>query len=122
MTEARGGDRMRALMGAKIVFNFGSVSQDCLIRNMSEAGAKIVVAPDVSLPDVFDLVVPSRQTTYRAHLRWRSRNEIGVAFNPPETAPVLQRVALLEVENQVLRRQLAEAQRNIVALQGPRLD
>ena len=122
MTEARGGDRMRALMGAKIVFNFGSVSHDCLIRNMSEAGAKIVVAPDVGLPDVFDLVVPSRQTTYRARLRWRSLDEIGVAFSPSDSEPVTQRIALLEVENKVLRRQLAEAQRNIVALQGPRLD
>ena len=63
-----------------------------------------------------------RQTTYRARLRWRSLDEIGVAFSPSDSEPVTQRIALLEVENKVLRRQLAEAQRNIVALQGPRLD
>jgi hypothetical protein len=111
MVEARVAERLRVNVNAQIVFNYGATSYECTIRNLSESGAKLILAKNLTLPEAFDLVVPSRRRTYCARLRWRIEDEIGVAFVSDKSTSLTERVALLESENQALRRQLAEARR-----------
>jgi hypothetical protein len=83
----------------------------CLVRDLSEKGARIVFSDTVTLPDVVDLYIPQRDQTLRARVEWRRNDEIGLGFTatertaeaPPSATEVVQRVAMLEAEIASLR-------------------
>jgi hypothetical protein len=111
MTEARRSDRLKSLLRARIVFNGGSSTIECLIRNISAHGMRLELAESLSVPGEFDLEVPHKGRTYRTRLVWRGSGMIGVAYVPPEAEAIrggdgeLQR---LERENAALRAQLRQ--------------
>jgi hypothetical protein len=110
MPEARRSDRLKSLLRAKIVFNGGSSSIECLIRNVSAHGMRLEIAESLSVPGEFDLEVPHKGRSYRTRLVWRGDGMIGVAFVPANAEPArpdgdLQR---LERENAELRTQLRQ--------------
>jgi hypothetical protein len=110
MPEARRSDRLKSLLRARIVFNGGSSTIECLIRNVSGHGMRLELAESLSVPGEFDLEVPHKGRTYRTRLVWRGDGMIGVAFVPPNAEPIpahgeLQR---LERENAELRTQLRQ--------------
>lgn len=72
--------RRRAFIAAKIVYQNGAVAVDCVIRNISATGAKIDVSESIVLPSHFDIVIPQKNVSHRAELRWRHGGETGVAF------------------------------------------
>ena len=84
----------------------------CLVRDLSEKGARIIFSDTMTLPDMLELYIPQREQTLRARVTWRRNDEIGLAFfteneratEPTPTATeVAQRVALLEAEIDSLR-------------------
>lgn len=124
MSEHRRETRQRVFLKGRIVFNNGSSSFDCLVRDMSSSGARLVMSDATTLPEVFDLYIPQKDRTYRSTLRWRREDGIGVTFEKPgrattvATTPdpaaaeasvtmLLRRVSELETENAALRRLLA---------------
>lgn len=124
MSEHRRETRQRVFLKGRIVFNNGSSSFDCLVRDMSSSGARLVMSDAATLPEAFDLYIPQKDRTYRATLRWRRTDGIGVIFEDPARAPapaaapdpvateasvtmLLRRVSELETENAALRRLLA---------------
>ncbi|MCJ2070071.1 PilZ domain-containing protein [Methylobacterium sp. J-030] len=123
MSEHRRETRQRVFLKGRIVFNNGSSSFDCLVRDMSSSGARLVMSDTATLPEAFDLYIPQKDRTYRATLRWRREDGIGVTFEDPARAPppaapdpaaseasvtmLLRRVSELETENAALRRLLA---------------
>ncbi|MEE7494666.1 PilZ domain-containing protein [Methylobacterium oryzae] len=124
MSEHRRETRQRVFLKGRIVFNNGSSSLDCLVRDMSPAGARLVMSEATTLPDAFDLYIPQKDRTYRATLRWRREDGIGVTFEAPARADtaaaspdpaatdasvtlLLKRISELETENAALRRLLA---------------
>jgi hypothetical protein len=126
MSEHRRETRQRVFLKGRIVFNNGSSSFDCLVRDMSSSGARLVMSDAATLPEVFDLYIPQKDRTYRATLRWRREDGIGVTFEEParvaappaapdpvateaSLALLLRRVSELEAENAALRRLLAAA-------------
>src|SRR3954452_18509216 len=72
--------RLKALLAAQISFNNGQSTLDCLIRNLSDTGAKLIVSATVTLPECFDLIVPPKSLTRRARIAWRRGEEIGGRF------------------------------------------
>jgi len=50
----------------------------CLVRDMSEKGARIVFSDTVTLPDVVERYIPQREQTLRARVTWRRNDEIGL--------------------------------------------
>src|SRR4029450_1334666 len=76
----RAAPRMRTLIAAKISFNNGQSALDCLIRNLSDTGAKLIVSAAVTLPECFDLLIPQKSVTRRVRIAWRRDEEIGVRF------------------------------------------
>jgi hypothetical protein len=125
MSEHRRETRQRVFLKGRIVFNNGSSSFDCLVRDLSSSGARLVMSDATTLPDAFDLYIPQKDRTYRATLRWRREDGIGVTFEEPARAAptpapapdlpaseasvtlLLRRVSELEAENAALRRLLA---------------
>src|SRR4051812_41856342 len=73
--------RMRTLIAAKISFNNGQSTLDCLIRNLSDTGAKLIVSAAIALPDSFDLLIAQKSVTRRVRIVWRRGEEMGVRFD-----------------------------------------
>src|SRR5215469_7729907 len=96
MSERRSSSRKRAFLQGRIYFDRRRASVDCLVRDISEAGArlKFAHAPAVA-PEVFELYIPHKDESFRAHVQWRVGDEIGVTFEVaddaslgPDAAPV----------------------------------
>lgn len=78
--ENRGAPRRRTLMSAQIRHSGGAVTADCVVRNISDTGAKIDVSQGIVLPERFDLVIPQKNVVHACELRWRRAAEAGIAF------------------------------------------
>jgi hypothetical protein len=122
MSELRRETRLRTFLKGRIVFNNGNSSMDCLIRDISASGARLMLSQTATLPDGFDLIIPAKDRTHKATLRWRKADSVGVTFaeevvrSGPASmadatpAALLARIHELEAENAALRRQLKEAE------------
>jgi uncharacterized small protein (DUF1192 family) len=112
------GERRNARRAKSFLQGFVYVSRKrgalaCLIRDLSDKGARIIFSDTVTLPDMVELYIPQREQTLRARVQWRRNDEIGLAFiaaereREPDATPsageVVQRVALLEAEIATLR-------------------
>ncbi|GJD33600.1 PilZ domain-containing protein [Methylobacterium aerolatum] len=117
--EMRRQPRLRVFLKGRIVFNNGQSSIDCLVRDMSAEGARLMLSETAALPEKFDLYIPQKEKTHRATLRWRREDGVGVTFDQAEApvrefsgdatmAVLLRRVGELEAENAALRRHIAE--------------
>lgn len=71
--------RRKTLLSGRIEFFDRSVF-DCVIRNLSERGARISCDQQVALPDVFDLILVKRRTRKRVRAVWRDEDGIGLTF------------------------------------------
>lgn len=120
-TDKRSEPRKKTFMKGRILFNAGASSMDCLIRDLSEHGAKLELTDTAILPEVFDLYILHKDTTYRSHVRWRNGGHFGVTFNnsarseaptpaPVDIAALERRIAELEAENTTLRSLLSKAE------------
>ncbi len=120
MSELRRETRLRTFLKGRIIFNNGNSSMDCLVRDLSASGARLMLSQTATLPEGFDLVIPAKDRTHKATLRWRKADSVGVTFaeeavrSPaaPDATPavLLARIRELEAENASLRRQLKVAE------------
>jgi hypothetical protein len=80
--EKRISPRRNTMIEATIIFDGGRTRVPCIIRNLSETGAKLeVVDTKVSaIPRTFDLVV-AKVRPQGCSVMWRSLKELGVQFH-----------------------------------------
>jgi hypothetical protein len=107
--------RMPSFLGGRVQMRHLSSTLDCIIRNMSPAGGRIVLAAPALLPAAFDLNITSRDQLFRARIIWRNELHAGVAFEAPEandSEPVsldmVRKIKRLEAENAHLARRVEE--------------
>ncbi|NJO54676.1 MAG: PilZ domain-containing protein [Bacteroidales bacterium] len=86
MEDRRRHPRLRSLIGGRIIFNDGNSTLDCVLRNISAGGAMIVCSAAVSLPQTFDLALPSKNRRLRVCLVWRREDQLGIATLAPVPA------------------------------------
>ncbi len=111
MNERRNSRRSKSLLRGSVYVSRKRGALACLVRDLSDKGARIIFSDNVTLPDVVELHIPQRDQTLRARVQWRRGDEIGLAFIAAERAPeaqptaaeVAQRVAMLEAEIATLR-------------------
>jgi hypothetical protein len=77
-TERRLHVREFVLKEATIIAN--GVRIGCSVRNQHEQGAELRVAVDMDIPERFLLEVPADDMAYRALVRWRRNDRVGVAL------------------------------------------
>jgi hypothetical protein len=111
--ERRKHPRMPTYLGAQITTDHKLIAIDCVVRNMSGKGAKLLVPSTTLIPDEFVLHITTRETAYRVRPRWRQLRALGVEIVPLENhAPVpiaaARRIKQLEAENTGLKRRLSE--------------
>jgi len=81
-------------------------AMDCMIRDLSEDGARIVLSDTVALPEVIELDIPQRELRRRARVVWRRNGEIGLCFSFADRTPDL---AAMTAEDVTARICLLEA-------------
>ena len=109
--EHRTATRSRSVLKAQIRYNSGLMSAPCVVRDISETGARLELAGDLALPDQFDLHIDKKNATRPALVRWQRAREFGVVFEDAAEAAapaardelLAQRVARLEAEVAELR-------------------
>jgi hypothetical protein len=112
--ERRKQARSRVYLGCRITTDRRLTGLDGVVRNTSDAGARLAVPATATIPDQFELYIPGRQTACVVRTRWRRRDEVGVEIEAvqPGAAPMslalARRVKLAEAENARLKRLLAE--------------
>jgi hypothetical protein len=78
--ERRTSARQRTVLPGRVYYNKHSVSAECLVRDMSDGGARLELSENVIIPDVMELYIPKKQKTFHAHVLWRRGNEVGVEY------------------------------------------
>ena len=116
--------RQKSLLRGTIYFNNRLNAVDCLIRDISPYGARLVFSSDsVTTPDTLELHITQKEQTLRVHVIWRHGEEVGVAFAQtmqvePENGDLAERVARLEAEIAGLKRLLKKMKTDA----GPEFD
>ncbi len=120
MAERRQSTRQKSFLRGTVYFNNRRHAFDCLVRDISDKGARIIFSDTVSVPDLVDLYIPQKEQTVRAHVQWRHGDEIGLAFPDAIRAAdgttdgkLAARVAQLESEVASLRRALKRLKNEI---------
>jgi len=72
--------RRRALKGGILSYQNHFLSIDCVVRNLSQSGAKLAIETDAIVPNKFDLSIPVDGTRVECLVRWRIDNQLGVRF------------------------------------------
>ena len=86
MDEKRKAPRRRVLKEGKIVFDEGRCVLDCTIRDMSDSGARLLIATTVGVPERFHLFEKSSGLLFPARLAWRQANVLGIEFEGSPTS------------------------------------
>jgi len=86
MNEKRKTQRRRVLKEGKIIFADGMRVIDCTIRDMSDTGARLLIANTVGVPETFHLFEKSSGMVYPTSVSWRQASAIGVKFVGPATS------------------------------------
>ena len=117
--------RQKSFLRGTIHFNNRRNAVDCLIRDISPYGARLIFSDAVTTPDALDLYIPQKEQTLRTHVVWRHGQEVGVAFAQAtqvdpvaETGDLAERVAKLEIEIAGLKRILKKMKTDA----GPEFD
>ena len=92
---------------------------DCIVRDISETGAKLRFRCTPSITDLFELHIPAKQQIVQSKLVWMDDCEVGisfdslVAFDSPSSSPggLSLRMARLENEITGLKRMLNRLQK-----------
>jgi len=110
MNERRASRRHKSFLRGIVYFDKRRSEMACLIRDLSEDGARIILSETVAIPDMIELHIPQRELTVPARMQWRRADEIGLAFCKAETATspredqLIRRIAELEAEVATLQR------------------
>jgi hypothetical protein len=79
MDEQRRSPRQRSFKGGTI--SFGTYpSVDCIIRNISDTGARLEVHGAAVIPDQFMLLIKPELLKRSCRVAWRDNQSIGVQF------------------------------------------
>ena len=78
MSERRTANRQRTLKAGTIILNEGFSTIDCLVRNLSESGARLEVDNPLTLPDRFELTLDGHSKA--CDVVWKSARHVGIRF------------------------------------------
>ncbi|MGC1465900.1 MAG: PilZ domain-containing protein [Pseudolabrys sp.] len=125
MTEESGiAVRQRTFLKGTLYYDNRRASIECVIRDISESGARLTFEHPVVVPDNVELYIPHKQQTLRAYVRRRAPNEVGIAFEVERAqeprrasdAELQQRVEAMEAEIAALKRMVAKLRAKVMPL------
>jgi len=118
MNGRRASRRQKSFLRGVVYFDKRRSETACLVRDLSEDGARIVLSQTITIPDVIELQIPQREQTLSARVQWRRADEVGLSFSKPDTATtprenqLIKRIAELEAEITTLQRTVKRLKRD----------
>src|ERR1035441_8712070 len=80
MDERRVAPRQKSFFRGFVYFENCPSAVDCLIRDISDVGARLKFSSPPMGTDILTLTIPVKGQSFRAKVQWRSNDEIGIAF------------------------------------------
>jgi len=80
--ERRSNPRSRVFFGGEILIDSDLRPVECHVKNVSTAGANVVVQSGDPLPNQFDLIIRKTNERRRAVVTWNNGRQLGVAYRP----------------------------------------
>jgi len=110
--ESKVATRQKTFLKGVLYYDNQRASIDCVIRDISETGARLSFEHPATIPDNVELFIPNKQQTFRAIVRRRAPCEVGIAFEVERSlearravdSDLQQRVEALETEITALKR------------------
>lgn len=93
--ENRKSSRRRQLKAATIAFNNRHSTMPCVVREISDDGARIEGAGNM-VPDTFELLIELDGLEAQCQVAWRRTNEVGVAFLAPPVRKAPRRAQVVD--------------------------
>jgi hypothetical protein len=114
--------RQRTFLKGTLFYDNRRASIECVIRDISDSGARLTFEHPVTVPDKVELFIPQKQQTLRANVQRRGPNEIGVAFEIERSAEprratdaeMQKRVEVMEAEIAALKRLVAKLKAKVL--------
>jgi hypothetical protein len=105
--------RKLSYLGGRVAFNHLYSTMDCLIRNISPSGGRIVFGESMALPQHFVLSIPTREQSLNARVVWAKEKEAGIVFEAladktPVSLDLARRIKQLEDDKQKLKRRIEQ--------------
>jgi PilZ domain len=121
MIERRALARHKTFIKGRIYFNNRLSSMDCIVRDITDRGARLEASESVALPDAFELYLPNKDEHFFARVEWRKGSHLGVSWSVEHGAKhrseagqseqsIADRVAKLEHDLAVLQRRFESLQ------------
>ena len=100
-SDKRGGTRNRMLKGGVIAFSGRHATIPCVVRDISDGGARLQVAQGSAVPDTFELIIELDGLEVPCQIAWRKPYEVGVSFlaEPKWAAPKRAQIVGQSVSN-----------------------
>lgn len=113
MLDRRRDHRGRTYLGGQIAFNNRWCTIDCLVRNMSQRGAKLEFPEPVLVPSELDLIIPLRGYSRRVRVIWKQAKALGVSFADTSDGTVVpielaRQIRKLKAERDMLARRVRD--------------
>jgi PilZ domain len=116
--------RQRTFLKGTLYFDNRRASIECVVRDISNSGARLTFDHPANVPDNVELFIPNKQQPLRARVQRRAPNEIGIAFEVARSleprrasdAELQERVETLEAEIAALKRLVAKLKAKVLPL------
>jgi hypothetical protein len=100
---------------AFVYFEGRGAAVECVVRDISDIGARLQFDKPLALVELLDLHIPIKGQSFHAERRWHNGDQIGVAFNATtkantEDTGVDRRVDRLKEEIAVLKKAIKHLQ------------
>ena len=119
MAERRHVSRQKSFLRGLVYLGNSPSAVDCLVRDLSDAGARLIFSAPVAVTETIELHIPVKGQTLHAKVKWREGEEIGIIFVSDGAAATLpvgddalaMRVARMEGEINLLKQMIKRLQR-----------
>ena len=78
--ERRQSSRQKSLLRGLVYLGNSPSAVNCLVRDVSESGARLKFGGPVTMPDMLELHIPNKNQVLRAKVKWREADEVGISF------------------------------------------
>lgn len=120
MSDRRNVSRQKSLLRGFVYFDNSPSAVECVVRDISETGARLKFQNFPAIADTLELHVPVKGQKFRANVEWHEDGEIGIAFfdasEPSNAAPpageLFARMNRLEAEIAGLKKLVNRLQQN----------
>ena len=80
VSERRSAKRWHTVLAAHVTPNSRSKSIECIVRDLSDTGARVYFADTSEMPSEFELEIPSRGLKVQSRLMWSRGANHGIMF------------------------------------------